>query len=298
MRPTPRPPPREEAQNAPAGACALSATHTPEQLRTAVPRDNRGREQRAVRSTLEIRAANEDGSIPFRGHAAVFNARTFIRGFFANFFEEIAPGAFRDVLDGDTPMLVGHNPELVVARTTAAPSSLRLSEDRVGLVADADIAPTTAGRDLAVHLERGTLNGMSFAFEIGLDGEGERWSETDDGAPLRTITRVSRLWDVSVVTYPQYDGTDAGLRDAQLRGLLRAMGLQGIDARAQSDLLSAIAQGRVSADQVPLLRSACTALGELACACERTESPPPDDRGRRRRQLRQIECVGFMQGGH
>jgi HK97 family phage prohead protease len=57
-------------------------------------------------------------------------------------------------------------------------------------------------------LERGDINGASFAFLPGAD----KWGQAPDGRQLRTHTSVSQLIDVSVVTFPAYDGAGVSLR--------------------------------------------------------------------------------------
>jgi HK97 family phage prohead protease len=135
------------------------------------------------------------------GHAAVFNQETRI----GEFFERVHPEAFDDVLDGDTVLQLEHQ-GLPLARTTSGTMELR--RDREGLVVDADPADTSAGRDLRELVRRGDLYSMSFGFTVAEDA----WEKRDDGSHLRTIKRVGRLYDVSVVTFPAYLGTDVSLR--------------------------------------------------------------------------------------
>ena len=165
----------------------------------------------AVQS-LEVREADgESGAIPMHGYAAMFNSRSHILSdwFTGAFVEEIAPGAFQNTIrSADVRLLINHDPNLVLARTRA--ETLRLSEDDRGLVTDADMAPTTYANDLAISLRRGDVSQMSFAFRTIRD----EWAETEEGMPLRRLLEVS-LYDVSVVTYPAYEATEAGLRGMQ-----------------------------------------------------------------------------------
>lgn len=180
--------------------------------RRATPKtDPLGRERRVVAlNGVSVRKANEDGSIPFKGHAAVFGSRTWIGPKRWGFFEEVDKGAFAKTLgEADVRFLINHNPDLVLARNTA--STLRLEEDDTGLATDADMAPTTYGQDLAISLERGDVSQMSFAFEVVK----EEWTELEDGNQLRTLKEL-KLYDVSAVTYPAYEDTDAGVRAAAL----------------------------------------------------------------------------------
>lgn len=196
-----------------------------------VPTDALGRELRTVSfDSAVITRSTEDNadSIGFLGHAAVFNSITTIGGWF-KFREQIAPGAFaKTIKEADVRFLINHNPDLVLARNMA--DTLRLSEDKTGLLTDADMARTSYGEDLAISLERGDVTQMSFAFRVVK----EEWDEGDEDStdpPLRTLKEL-QLFDVSAVTYPAYTDTDAGLNAAALDTLVRSMGMNG-DQRRQ-----------------------------------------------------------------
>lgn len=149
-----------------------------------------------------------DGLVRFKGHAAVFNQRTFIGPKAWGFWEQVAPGAFsRAVEEDDVAFLYNHNDDTVMARTGSG--TLKLREDKVGLVVEAELDSTDSDvARLVPKLERGDVSKMSFAFSV----EKESWEELEDGSELRTIEAVSPLWDVSAVTFPAYAGTDAALR--------------------------------------------------------------------------------------
>ena len=156
--------------------------------------------------------ARTDQSLRFKGHAAVFNERTWIGPPRVGFWEEVSPGAFsRAVNEDDVRFLFNHDESKVLARTAAG--TLALREDRSGLVVEADMAQTSYAADLAVLLERGDVSQMSFGFAVSKD----TWSTLDDGSELRTIEQVAPLYDVSAVTFPAYEGTDAALRACEVR---------------------------------------------------------------------------------
>jgi HK97 family phage prohead protease len=180
------------------------------------------------RSDIEQRP---EGGHRFRGHASVFNSRTWIGARDWGFWEQIAPSAFnKTIAEADVRFLVNHDPNLLLARNKSG--TLRLSVDDVGLVADADMAPVSYADDVAVLLSRGDLSQMSFAFEpIAWVHEA-----ASDGKDMFTITEA-RLWDVSVVTYPAYEDTDAGLRSHAFEVLARSLGAD------PSDLLAQVADG-------------------------------------------------------
>ena len=168
-----------------------------------------GIERRHAPLSIELRNTDTDGdAYTMVGHAAVFNDLSEDLGFFEEWYERIAPGAFAGVLDAkpDVRALFNHDPNIVLARTTNG--TLRLEEDEQGLRYEADVAPTTWGNDLRVLLERGDVNQSSFAFRGAR--KGDSWDEDDEGRLIRTIERFSDLFDVSPVTYPAYLTTDVG----------------------------------------------------------------------------------------
>ena len=184
-----------------------------------MPRSERRSDAPEVR-TLALTRADvniEDGGGPtFRGYASKFNARAAI-GNPQNWgwYEEIASGAFTKTLqESDVRMLVDHDSRMLVARMSAG--DLRLSEDTTGLLTDADLDQEVSYvRDLTRNLEKRRATGMSFGFHVIRD----EWSNIDvergagpvDRAELRVIREV-KLLEVSVVTFPAYDQTEAGLR--------------------------------------------------------------------------------------
>lgn len=169
-------------------------------------------EQRFV-SRAQVRAVTGGEGEPSRfvGHAVVYEEWTRIYDpWFGDFMERIARGAFAaSIQEHDIRFLVNHDPNLVLARRRGDPQdTLTLREDELGVLVEADIDRRLSyGNDLAVSLERGDVTGMSFGFS---DVEDE-WDVRPDGMWARTVTR-GRLWDVSAVTYPAYEASDAGLR--------------------------------------------------------------------------------------
>lgn len=167
-----------------------------------------------------VRAAGDDQAQRFVGHAAVFNSRTAIGNPLSwGWYEEIDEGAFTKTLDeGDARFLVDHDSRLLVARVSAG--DLRLAADDIGLAVDADLdAALSYVADLRRNLEMRRITGMSFGFwvirdewtEIEVDVTGPDGKTIKATALLRTILEV-RLLEVSAVTFPAYEDTDAGLR--------------------------------------------------------------------------------------
>ena len=148
----------------------------------------------------------EDGPVKLRGYAAVFNSMSEDLG---GFREIIKPGAFAEALkDSDVRCLFNHDPNIVLGRQRSG--TLELREDEKGLYMEVDLPDTQAARDIAVLVERGDITQQSFGFTVAPDGE--TWEEQDNGTALRTLTKVSRLYDVSPVVFPAYPETDVALR--------------------------------------------------------------------------------------
>lgn len=165
--------------------------------------------------------ATADATPVFTGHAAVFNTRTAIGNPLTwGFYEEIAEGSFTKTLnEGDARFLVDHDTALLVARVSAG--DLRLAEDDIGLAAEAELdVELSYVRDLARNLERKRITGMSFGFRVVKDDWTTETVSTSDGqeaeVEVRTIREVE-LFEVSAVTFPAYDETDAALRAVQFR---------------------------------------------------------------------------------
>lgn len=173
-----------------------------------------------IREGLEVHALGEfrverrggenggDGSSVITGYASVFNTVADI-GWFR---EQVAPGAFADTIaqGDDVRALIDHDQSRILGRSKAG--TLRLSEDSKGLKVEIDLPDTQVARDLVVSMERGDVNQMS----IGFYSEVEEWDETDPDNPLRTIKKA-RLFDVSVVTFPAFEQTEAQVRCREQR---------------------------------------------------------------------------------
>ena len=166
---------------------------------------DREREVRTFNLTETRFESREDGTRRIVGHAAVFNQWSEDLG---GFREQIAPGAFAQALTDDVRALFNHDTNQVLGRNKAG--TLTLLEDDRGLLSEIILPDTQLARDLEALMKRGDINQMSFAFSI--DKNGQEWKKVGDGPWERTITKVSRLYDVSVVTFPAYPQTDAAVR--------------------------------------------------------------------------------------
>lgn len=166
-------------------------------------------------SRVEVRAAADGSSSAgtIAGYAAVYGTASEDLG---GWREIIVPGAFDEVLAAspDVRMPNLDHEGLPIGRTTAG--TLRLWSDPTGLGFEVDCPGTERGREMVIAVERGDVNQCSFRFVV--DYEDREWIyPEDEDMPLRQINRISELWDVSLVTYPAYPGTSAGMRSLDAR---------------------------------------------------------------------------------
>lgn len=150
--------------------------------------------------SMELRE-EKDGKRQIVGVAAVFDQYTQI---YPWLMERIAQGAFDGVLGDDVRGLLNHDRNIVLGRTKS--KTLRLSIDSNGL--NYEIDPPQAAAGVMESIERGDIDQSSFAFDI----EAEEWDFSDPNIDKRTITKIEKLYDVSVVTYAAYEGTEASVR--------------------------------------------------------------------------------------
>ena len=149
----------------------------------------------------------EDEPTKIVGYAAVFNSLSENLG---GFREKIKPGAFRNALKiSDTRALFNHDRNFVLGRQSAG--TLNLKEDKTGLHIEIDPPDTSFARDLMVSIGRGDITQQSFGFTVKKD----EWKDLDGDEPLRTLTEVGELFDVSPVTFPAYPDTNVAVRSLE-----------------------------------------------------------------------------------
>lgn len=164
-----------------------------------------GKEIRCAGTEFEVRAGADVTQPPvIRGYAAVIGSVSEDMGF----REIIEPGAFDGVLGDDVRALWNHNSEKVLGRT--ASGTLKIWADERGLGYEATPPDAQWARDVLESIRRGDVDQSSFGFDVG--EEGQYWERLEDGTALRHITRFTRLYDVSPVTFPAYAQTTVEAR--------------------------------------------------------------------------------------
>jgi uncharacterized protein len=187
-------------------------------------------ERRVNDVKFEIRNGELDtNKMTFTGYAAVFNSPSEP----LPFTEYIMPGAFKRSLKSrnEIKLFMNHNTDIVLGSTRA--KTLKLSEDSRGLLAEAVLPDTTAGRDLSVLMQRGDVSSMSFGFSV--PSKGDKW--TNDGMS-RELHQI-RLHEVSIVTgFPAYEATTATVRSIDALATRT-----GMDADVLADALVKLESG-------------------------------------------------------
>lgn len=166
------------------------------------------KEIRAFIGSVEVRAEGDEFPKEVRGIAAVVNSTTDL-GWFE---EDIAVGAFDDALNDDVRALGNHDPNIVLGRTGAGTAKIWVENDHLHYSFIPD-EKNPIHVSWVRSIQRGDVNQSSFAFEI----ESETWSKSEKYGNYgkRTINKVSRLWDVSPVTYPAYNDTTVAARSLE-----------------------------------------------------------------------------------
>ena len=160
------------------------------------------------RRLVEMRAVGENETMTIEGYAIVFGQPAT----HGRFTETIKRGALDSADMKNVPLRYNHNDNvMVMARTKNG--SLRLIVDEKGLLMQADLLDTQSNRDLYAGIQAKLIDKMSFAFTVADGGDTWRFSEKET---TREVTKIDKLYDVSVVDAPFYDGTSIYARSLEL----------------------------------------------------------------------------------
>jgi HK97 family phage prohead protease len=95
---------------------------------------------------------------------------------------------------------------LARSRRNNGNSTMQMTVDTEGLFLNKvmlDINANADAKALCSAVERGDIDGMSFMFSVKED----TWDYTNPDYPIRHITKIGRVVEVSAVTWPAYDST-------------------------------------------------------------------------------------------
>lgn len=154
---------------------------------------------------MMLSAPDEDEEKKVNGYATTFNEPyVLFEDSDVIYREQVDPSAFNECDMADVIMQYDHEGR-VFART--GNNTLTVNPDEKGLFIEADLGGTELGRQLYEEIRGGYTTKMSFGFIV--DKDNELRTEAEDGRVdvLRTITGISKLFDVSAVSLPANEGT-------------------------------------------------------------------------------------------
>lgn len=170
---------------------------------------------------VEARADQDGEKLILEGYAVVFGSETAIgdpeNGW--GFYESVERTAFEGADMSDVCCKYNHNDSMTILARTRN-KSLELSVDDKGLHVRITLQGNVqAHRDAYNMVQSGLLDKMSFAFSLPYDPDwnclGQRvWKES--GIKHRAITKIKKLFDVSIVDVPAYEDTSIFARSLEL----------------------------------------------------------------------------------
>ena len=177
-------------------------------MKTIEEKLSQGRSYRNMQ--LRAEGSAEDEYI-VEGYATTFNEKYLLyRWSDYEVYEEIDPHAFDECDMSDVIMQYDHEGR-VFARLSNKTMELKI--DKHGLHVRADLSGTQIGRQLHEEIKGGYTSKMSFGFSVKEDKrEIVEDKETGKITVYRTITKISKLYDVSAVSLPANDGTEISAR--------------------------------------------------------------------------------------
>ena len=164
-------------------------------------KNKNNKEIRVYTTDCEVRMDESSDEIRVSGYASLFEHESRDLGF----YETISRGAFDGRLDDNVILTYNHDMNAILDRNQGG--TLKLTIDERGLRYDGTLPNTSTGKDVAELMRRGLLYESSFAFTVDEDD----WSKEGD-VHKRSITKIGRLFDVSIVGVGAYANTDVALR--------------------------------------------------------------------------------------
>lgn len=173
---------------------------------------------------FEVRAKkDEEHGTYIEGKPIVYGDKYDCGGMFE---ETIDRGALDKTDLKDVRFLVNHDLNkipLARSRNNNKNSTMQLEvvSDGMNIRANLDVENNVDAKALYSAVERGDITGMSFMFRA----DGEKWEDLDSDYPKRHITSISKVYEVSAVTFPAYENTSIKARSKSVLDNARAKSL-------------------------------------------------------------------------
>lgn len=177
-------------------------------------------------STRMVVEDTDTGRRVLRGMPIVFNSLSHVLfdPFIGQFREVIHPDAVDRTLRSAASVkaLWNHNSDLVLGNTRAGTLALRKMSNGLSM----EIHPPSWAGPQVETVQRGDVDGMSFAF--GVMAGGERFYEGEDGVPVREVTDMT-FKEVSIVAFPAYPATNVQVSQRSLDLFKETMSGSSVD---------------------------------------------------------------------
>ncbi|HEC2169626.1 TPA: HK97 family phage prohead protease [Staphylococcus delphini] len=175
--------------------------------------------------SAEIQTDSQSTEMVLEGTAIVFNKPTQINTPTGSYTEVIKRNALDGLKLNDTRLLVSHDMNRIPL--AKSPKTMDIWTDDVGMHFRATLPDTEEARSVYTAVKRGDLSGMSFGFTVS-DG-----SHYDVNTRTRTITKIDKVLEFSVVNFPAYQEASVEARqqiqDAELKHQARQQALIGLN---------------------------------------------------------------------
>ena len=155
---------------------------------------------------FEVRAEQDEKHGTYiTGTPIVFDQKTDM-----GWYEEtISKDALADTDLKDVRFLIGHNTGMIPlarSRNNNENSTMQMTVTDRGMEirVDLDTENNAEAKALYSAVKRGDMSGMSFMFIVDKDN----WDDIDTEYPKRTIMSIRKVFEVSAVAFPAYEGTD------------------------------------------------------------------------------------------
>ena len=184
---------------------------------------------REFKFDFETREDTEKGLGIIEGRPIVYETKAHL-GYFSEIIER---GALEKTNLKDVRLCLNHDTSFVYARSrnNNENSTMKLKTDEKGLffTAKLDIENSPRAKDLYSAIRRNDITQMSFMFTI----DKEKWEDLESECPIRRITEIGQVFEISAVTFPAYEATEVTARNKsdldRARAALERAKVQALD---------------------------------------------------------------------